>query len=67
MGSSPRRRIQLLGIAHPFVEITILGTKGTWGWDASEALEAKKWPDFALFLYFVEIWVEDPVFIVTCK
>ena len=31
----------------------------TWGWDTSEALEAKKWSDSTLFLYFVKIWVED--------
>ena len=44
----------------------------TWEWDAFEALEAKKWPELVLFLYFVKIWVEDPVFFfffffVTCN
>ena len=28
MGSNPCRKIQLLGIAHPIVGITILGTEG---------------------------------------
>ena len=28
MGSNPRRKIQLLGIAHPVVGITISGTEG---------------------------------------
>ena len=31
MGSNPCRRIQLLGIAHPVVEITILGIEGAPG------------------------------------
>ena len=31
MGSNPCRKIQLLGIAHPVVGITILGTEGAPG------------------------------------
>ena len=31
MGSNPCRKIQLLGIAHPVVGLTISGTEGTPG------------------------------------
>ena len=31
MGSNPCRKIQLLGVAHPVVGITISGTKGALG------------------------------------
>ena len=62
MRSNPYRRMQKLGLAHPVVGITISGTeKYIRGWDASEA---KKWLDLTLFLYFVKIWVEDPVFVI---
>ena len=34
MGSNPCRKIQLLGIAHPFVGITIVGARGITGDEA---------------------------------
>ena len=66
MGSNPCRKIQLLGIAHPVVGITISGTEDIPRWDASEALEAKKWPDWP-YSIFCKLWVKDLVFIVICN
>ena len=55
------RKIQLLGIAHPVVGPPLQVLEVHLGWDTSEALEAKKWPNLALFYVFCKSWVEDPV------
>ena len=61
MGSNPSRKISLLGIAHPVEGKTISSTEDKPGWDASGALEAKKWPHVALLCTFVKIWARDLV------
>ena len=62
MGSNPSRKIPLLGIAHPVEGKNYFRyQRRTWGWDASETLEAKKWSYVALLCIFVKIWAKDPI------
>ena len=36
--------------------------KTHWGWDASGALEAKKWPSWPYLVFFVNFLARNPVF-----
>ena len=62
MGSSPSRKIQLLGIVHPLWENNFKYLRYTGGRSSSETLvdeERSIW----LCLYFVKNWVVNTVFV----
>ena len=61
MGSNPCRIIQLLGIAHP-VEGTLFQIPKIYlGMGSIRCLRDEEMAIYGLVMYFVKIWVKDPV------
>ena len=66
MGSNPCRKIQLLGIAHPFVGKSFQVLEVRKGTKLIRDLSGGGKAKFGFVLYFVKIWVENPDFVL-CK
>ena len=61
MGSNPCRRVSLLGIAHPVEGKLFHVPKVHLGMGCIRGLRDKEMAIYGLIMYFVKIWVKDPV------
>ena len=66
MGSNPCRIIQLLGIAHPVEGKLFQVPKVHLGMGRSRGLKDEEMVIYDLVMYFIKIWVKDPV-LYNCK
>ena len=66
MGSNPCRKIQLLGIAHPVVGITVSGTEGAPGDGTLRGSSGEEKAKLGLTFILCKFWVEKPNFVL-CK
>ena len=58
MGSSPCKRIHLLGIAHPVMGKHFQVLEVDWERKHIQDLSYEKGARFGLFMYFVIVWIE---------
>ena len=61
MGSNPCRRLSLLGIAHPIEGKLFQVPKVHLGMGRIRGLRDEEMAIYGLVMYFVKIWVKDPV------
>ena len=61
MGSSPSKKIQLLGIAHPIEGKLFQVLKVHLGMGLIRGLRDEEMAIYGLVMYFIKIWVKDPV------
>ena len=61
MGSNTCRRIQLRGIAHPVEGKLFQELKAHQGMERIQGLRDEEMAICGLIMYFVKIWVKDPI------